>query len=82
MGKRGPAPSYKPDYCPIAYKFCLLGATNEDLADVFKVSRNTIGNWLARYPEFSKAVQGARDVPTSMSPMRCCRRPRASPTPT
>ena len=62
MGKRGPAPNYKPDFCPIAYKFCLLGATNEDLADVFGVSRNTIGNWLARYPEFRKAMQDGRDV--------------------
>ena len=62
MGKRGPAPHYKPDFCPIAYKFCLLGATNEDLAELFEVSRNTIGNWLARYPEFKKAMQDGRDV--------------------
>jgi hypothetical protein len=40
----------------------LLGATNEDLADVFKVSRNTIGKWLVRYPEFRKAMQDGRDV--------------------
>ena len=60
MGKRGRAPTYKPEFCPLAYKFCLLGATNEDLADVFGVSRNTIGNWLARYPEFRKAMQDGR----------------------
>jgi len=46
----------------MAYKCCLLGATSEDLADVFEVSRNTIGNWLARYPEFRKAAQDGRDV--------------------
>ena len=62
MTKRGRTPSYTPDYCPIAYKFCLLGATNEDLADVLRVSRNTIGNWLARYPEFKQAMQDGRDV--------------------
>jgi len=62
MAKRGRTPSYTPAYCTIAYKFCLLGATNEDLADVFKVSRNTIGNWLARYPELRKAMQDGRDV--------------------
>jgi hypothetical protein len=62
MGKRGRTPSYTPDYCPMAYKFCLLGATNKDLADVFEVSHNTIGNWLARYPEFRKAAQDGRDV--------------------
>ena len=62
MGKRGRTPSYTPAYCTVAYKFCLLGATNEDLAGVFGVSRNTIGNWLARYPEFRKAMQDGRDV--------------------
>ncbi len=62
MAKRGRTPSCTPDYCTIAYKFCLLGAINEDLAELFEVSRNTIGNWLARYPEFRKAVQDGRDV--------------------
>jgi hypothetical protein len=62
MAKRGRTPFYMPHYCTLAYKFCLLGATNEDLADVFEVSRNTIGNWLARYPEFKKAMQDGRDV--------------------
>jgi hypothetical protein len=62
MGKRGRTPSYTPAYCTVAYKFCLLGATNEDLAGVFGVSRNTIGNWLACYPEFKKAMQDGRDV--------------------
>jgi hypothetical protein len=40
----------------------LLGATNEDLADLFEVSLATVGNWLRRYPAFKKAVQGGRDV--------------------
>src|SRR5580704_19070275 len=62
IAKRGPTPHYKPDFCPIAYKFCLLGATNEDLADLFEVCLATIGNWLAKYPEFKKAVQEGRDV--------------------
>jgi hypothetical protein len=62
MGKRGRTPSYTPAYCTVAYKFCLLGATNEDLAGVFGVSRNTIGNWLARYPELKQAMQDGRNV--------------------
>jgi hypothetical protein len=62
MGKRGPAPIYKPDYCTLAYKFCLLGATNEDLAGLFGVCIATIGHWLRRYPAFKQAVQGGRDV--------------------
>jgi hypothetical protein len=62
MAKRGPAPRYKPDFCPIAYKFCLLGATNDDLAGLFEVSLATIGNWLRKYPAFRKAVQDGHDV--------------------
>jgi hypothetical protein len=63
MAKRGPAaPRYKPDFCPIAYKFCLLGATNDDLAGLFEVSLATVGNWLARYPAFKQAVHEGRDV--------------------
>jgi hypothetical protein len=62
MGKRGPAPTYKPEFCPIAYKFCLLGATNEDFAGLFEVCLSTIGDWLRKYPEFKQAVQGGRDV--------------------
>jgi hypothetical protein len=39
-----------------------LAATNEDLAGLFEVSLATIGNSLARYPDFKKAVQEGRDV--------------------
>lgn len=38
MGKRGPASLFKPDYCSLARKFCILGATNENLAELFEVS--------------------------------------------
>jgi len=64
MAKRGPAPSYKPDFCSIAYKFCLLGATNEDLAGLFEVSLATIGYWLAKYPESRKPCRRAATSPT------------------
>jgi hypothetical protein len=62
MTKPGRKPQYKPDYCAFAYKFCLLGATNEDLAGLFKVAHSTVVNWLARYPDFRTAVQEGRDV--------------------
>jgi hypothetical protein len=62
MGKRGPAPGYKPDHCTLAYKFCLLGATNEDLAGLFEVCVAIIGYWLRKSPEFKQAVQDGRDV--------------------
>ena len=62
MGKRGPASSFKPDYCKLARKFCILGATNENLADAFEVSVATISNWLRDFPEFKEAVTQGRMV--------------------
>jgi hypothetical protein len=58
MAKRGPTPNCKPDFCPIAYKFCLLGATNDDLAGLFEVYLATIGNWLANIPEAGRTRRG------------------------
>jgi hypothetical protein len=58
----GRPPLYKADNAELARKFCLLGATNEDLAGLFEVSLATVGNWLRRYPAFRKAVQDGRDV--------------------
>jgi hypothetical protein len=51
---------YKPDNAEIALKACILGATNETLAERFKVSRRTIDSWIATIPEFSDAVRRGR----------------------
>ncbi|MBY0317936.1 MAG: hypothetical protein K2X72_04380 [Reyranella sp.] len=62
MGKRGPASLFKPDHCKLARKFCILGATNENLAELFEVSVATISNWLRDFPEFKEAVTQGRSV--------------------
>jgi hypothetical protein len=62
MGKRGPASGFEPEYCNLARKFCMLGATTEDLAGLFEVHRNTITNWMNDVPAFKEAVQQGRDV--------------------
>ena len=41
----GRPPVYKTEYNKIAYNFALLGATEQQLADVFEVSLTTIRNW-------------------------------------
>ena len=53
---------YKPANGELARKFCLLGATNEDLAGLFDVAVRTVDNWIATIPEFAAAVQQGRDV--------------------
>jgi len=54
--------AYKPENAETARRACLLGATNQDLAERFEVSRTTIDNWLATIPDFSHAVTQGRQV--------------------
>jgi hypothetical protein len=44
--------SYRPEYAEQAYRVCLLGATDKQLADFFKVAESTINLWKLRQPEF------------------------------
>lgn len=39
-----------------AYKLCLLGATDKDLADFFLVCEATINNWKNEFPEFLESI--------------------------
>jgi hypothetical protein len=38
-------------------KFCLLGATEIEIADMFEVSPDTIAEWKNVHPEFSDAIK-------------------------
>ena len=53
---------YKPENAEIARHTCMLGATNEALAERFEVCRRTVDNWIATIPEFSDAVRQGRQV--------------------
>lgn len=53
---------YKEDYSQHAYNYCLMGATNEKLAEFFKVSVATINNWKNVHPEFLDAIKKGRDI--------------------
>ncbi len=54
--------TYKPENDEIARQACMLGATNEALAERFEVCRRTIDNWIATIPGFSDAVRQGREV--------------------
>ena len=62
MGHPGRPTSYKPAYCEHGRNYCLLGATNEELAGFFGVTRGTIHNWIATIPEFAMALREGRDI--------------------
>jgi hypothetical protein len=54
--------TYRPENAEIARNTCIVGATNESLAERFGVCRRTIDNWIATIPEFSDAVRYGREV--------------------
>ena len=62
MSNMGRPTAYKPEYCELAHNYCLLGATAEELANFFDVTRGTINNWIATIPEFATALREGRDL--------------------
>jgi hypothetical protein len=62
MPTPGQPKPFNPTYCELAGDYCLVGATNEVLADCFGVSRRTIQNWIATLPNFADAVRKGRIV--------------------
>lgn len=53
---------YKESYANEAYKLCLLGATDKDLADFFDVCEATINNWKLEFPEFVESIRRGKKV--------------------
>jgi hypothetical protein len=47
---------YREEYADQAFKLCLLGAIDEELADFFGVSVATIYNWKKEHPAFLEAT--------------------------
>ncbi|NOV28022.1 helix-turn-helix domain-containing protein [Cupriavidus necator] len=47
---------YQEQYAEQAYKLCLLGATDKELADFFGVVEKTIYNWKDAQPEFLQSI--------------------------
>jgi len=48
---------YKEEYNELSRKYCLLGATDQDLADNFDVDKATIENWKIEYPSFFDSIK-------------------------
>lgn len=60
MAKVGRPTDYKEEYNKQAYKLCLLGSTDKDLADFFEVSEVTINAWKNEFPEFLKSIKAGK----------------------
>lgn len=61
----GRTTSYKPEYADQAYKLCLLGATDKDLADFFEVTEQTINNWKLDFPVFFESIKLGKQIADS-----------------
>jgi hypothetical protein len=48
--------AYQPQFAEQAYKLCLLGATDGEMADIFGVSEQTLNAWKTAHPEFLESI--------------------------
>ncbi|MFZ4539930.1 hypothetical protein [Propionivibrio sp.] len=52
---------YKPEFAERAYKLCLLGMTDSELANHFEVCESTIYEWKNGFPEFSESLTSGKE---------------------
>lgn len=53
--------AYKAEYAKQAEKLCLLGATDQEIADFFEVNVRTVYRWKGQYPGFCQALKAGKD---------------------
>lgn len=58
---RGRPTAYKPEYAEQAFRLCLLGATDDDLAKFFHVSVTTIDNWKVAHSDFLVSLKAGKE---------------------
>lgn len=54
--------SYFPGFNVRAHEYCLLGATNEELAAFFGVIPSTIDRWMVEHPKFKRSIEDGREA--------------------
>lgn len=52
---------YKDEYAEKAFKLCLLGANDKQIADFFEVSEDTVNEWKKIHPQFSESLKRGKD---------------------
>lgn len=62
MADLGRPTKYKEEYNDQAYKLCLLGHTDEELAQFFEVATSTIYEWKNEHPEFSESIKKGKEI--------------------
>jgi len=59
--KRGRPTTYKHEYDNQAFKLCLLGHTDEELARYFEIEVSTLNKWKLANPNFVESIKAGRE---------------------
>lgn len=51
---------YKKEYVELVFNYCLLGAKNTQLAEIFEITEITLHNWMKTHPQFFNAIKAGR----------------------
>jgi hypothetical protein len=62
VAKRGRPSVFCDEYIAQAYRYAMLGATDEQMAHFFGVSRNTLDRWKTKYAAFAHALQHGKTM--------------------
>ena len=71
MTAKKPASEHKPNGAPtkykkthdkLVYKLCLLGSTDEQMADILEVSVSTFNNWKIAHPSFLESIKKGKHI--------------------
>ena len=62
---RGRKSLFREEYIQLAENYALLGATDDELADFFGVSKQTLNKWKKDYPEFLDSLKRGKDIADS-----------------
>ena len=63
---RGRPTDYKDEYVEVARRLCVIGLTDQQIADYFETSRWTLKRWQIAHPDFCSAMVRSRDEETRM----------------
>jgi hypothetical protein len=58
--KTGRPSMYRSEYVDLCFNYCLLGATDAELAVFFDVTETTVNNWKKDHPEFFESIKKGR----------------------
>lgn len=58
----GRSSKYKAEYAKQAFKIAVLGATDQEMAVFFEISRETLGQWRIKHPKFLDSVYAGKDL--------------------